>query len=345
MRKLIGLAALMISAAATLSPAGEVVFKNGDRLTGEVTELGDGKLKIKSAIAGEVTVKLEDVSTFATDKPIEIKLKDGSVLNQPVVKSETPGTVATTQSAAGVGASQIALNQFQAINEPKPVTKWTGNVRAGGVVTRGNSDTETFNLAGDAVRRGQDDRISLNGQYLYGRQKNNDTGVKSTSTDNWLFQGKYDYFFTKQLYGYGVAKFERDRIADLSLRAQPGLGLGYQWWEGPKSNFATEAGIGYTYEDYKNRKPDSTDSYVSARAAYHYDRVLVENVKFINNAEIIPSLEDLDKYNINADAGIRVKISDQFFTDFKVEWKYDSQPSSTAMKNDFRYILSVGWEF
>lgn len=337
--------AAVLAAALSVSSVlgGEIVFKNGDRLTGEVTQLGDGKLKIKSAVAGEITVSLSDVATFSTDAPVEIKLKDGNVLKQQVQKSEEPGKIQTVPSESGVAGSQLTLDQFATINEPKaPAVKWTGNIKAGALLTRGNSDTDAANVSGEAVRRSVDDRFSLTGQYLYGRQKNDDTGEKTTSTDNWTIQGKYDYFITKKLYLYGVAKFERDRIADLSLRAQPGVGVGYQWIESAKANFSTEAGLGFTYEDYKG---GDSNSYINARAAYHYDRVIRDNVKFIHNVEYLPSLEDINKFNLNADAGIRVALTEKFFTEFKVEWKYNSEPAEDASDSDLRYILAVGWQF
>jgi len=342
MRKFARVAALIAATFSVPAFAGEVVFKNGDRLTGEVTALGDGKLKIKSAVAGEITVNIADVSSFSTDAPIEIKLKDGSVVNQQVQKSETPGTVQTAASPSGVAASTLSLDQVATINEPKLVTKWTGNIRAGALVTRGNSDTDAFNLAGDLQRRSVDDRFTLTGEYLYGRERSNSTGEKSTSTDNWLIQAKYDYFVTKKLYVYGVARFERDNIADLQLRAQPGAGLGYQWLEGPKTNFRTEAGLGYTYEQYRDQ---DSETYINARLAYAYDRQLAENIKFIHNFEYLPSLEDVGKFNINTDAGIRVRFTQTFFTDARVEWRYNSEPGNDSSTSDLRYVLSAGWEF
>jgi putative salt-induced outer membrane protein YdiY len=336
------IAALLAAAFVVPAYAGEVVFKNGDRITGEVTELGDGKLKIKSAVAGEIVVSLADVATFSTDKPIEIKLKDGSVVNQQVSKSETAGAIQTAPSASGVPAGQLTLDQVATINEPKAVTKWTGNIRGGAIFARGNSDTDAFNLAAEAVRRTVDDRFSLTGQYLFGRQKDADTGAKTTSTDNWFVQGKYDYFLTKQWYLYGVAKFERDNISNLNLRATPGVGVGYQWFEGPKANFRTEAGVGITYEDFEGQ---DSETFLSGRLAYAYDRVIVENVKFIHNLEYRPSFEDLGNYIIEADAGVRVKLTDAFFTDFKIEWKHTAEPGPDSSSDDLRYILSFGWVF
>ncbi|MFN4241898.1 MAG: YdiY family protein [Tepidisphaerales bacterium] len=332
---------LAVLAAVSAAWGGEVVFKNGDRLTGEVTRLEGGKLKIKSAVAGEVTVDLKDVASFSTDEPIEIKLADGSVVKQQVQRSETPGTIQTAPSAAGVAASTLSLDQVVAINEPKVETRWTGNIRAGALLSRGNTDSDAFNLAGDAQRRTADDRLSLSGQYLYARSRKSG-GEKETTTDNWFAQVKYDYFVSKKLYFYAVARFERDNIADLNLRALPGVGIGYQWLEGPKQNFRTEAGVGLTYEDYRG---EESETYPNARLAYAYDRVLVDNVRFIHNLEYLPSLEDFGEYIINTDAGIRVNLSARFFTDFKVELKYNARPEADVSRSDLRYILAVGWQF
>src|SRR4051812_21001255 len=88
-----GIAAL-IAAAAAATVAGtllvgastargdEVQFNNGDRLTGTIVSADGGKLKIKTKIAGDVTVDMKDVKTFSTDAPVVIKLKDGPVVHQ-----------------------------------------------------------------------------------------------------------------------------------------------------------------------------------------------------------------------------------------------------------------------
>lgn len=338
---------LAVSVAQNSLQGGEIVFKNGDRLTGEVTQLSDGRLKIKSAVAGEITVDLAKVATFSTDQEVQIKLKDGTRLSRQVTTRPSEGAVGLAEvepatRPAGANEDELTLDKLATINETTPQVKWTGSLRAGAILARGNTDTDAFNLAGDAVRRYVDDRVSLRGQYLYGQQRNNDTGEKEATTDNWLVEGKYDHFFTKKLYGYTVAKVEADRIAELTLRTQPGGGLGYQWIESKGENFSTEIGAGYTYEKFKG---EDSNFYVNARAAYHYDRKIRDNIKFINNVEYLPSIEDPSKFNINADAGLRVQFTERFFSELRFEWKHDSRPDDDANENDFRYILSVGWQF
>ncbi len=323
----------------TMAFGGEVVFKNGDRLTGKVTQLDGGKLVIESAVAGKVTVDIGNVATFSTDEPVEIQLKDGSTLKQQVAPAEA-GQIAT--SGGAVAPQTVPLEQVAAINPPKPEIKWTGSIRAGAEFARGNTDTDQVNIEADAVRRGIDDRILLAGQYLLGRTEDPDTGEKQTTTDNWTASAKYDYFLSKKLYFFGLVKAERDNIADLELRLSPSVGLGYQWVEGPVWNFNTEAGLGWVYESFED---DQDNEYVAARFAYHYDRVLRENVKFVHNFEYLPSVEDPSEFNLNADAGVRVAMSDQLFLEFKVQVKHDSEPAEDAEKTDVRYIANVGWNF
>jgi len=33
------------------------------------------------------------------------------------------------------------------------------------------------------------------------------------------------------------------------------------------------------------------------------------------------------------------------FTEFKLQWNYDSTPAPGASRSDLRYILGVGWKF
>ena len=226
----------------------EIQFLNGDRLTGKIKSLADGKILITTDVAGDVTVDASKVKTFTTTDPIEIHVGDKNVIKTTVAA----GPQGTVQAAAGGGMAggAIAIKDIKSINPP-PV-KWTGAVAANGLLTRGNSNTENIGISIDASRRAEQDRITFSAGYLYGRQKDPDTGVRSTTTDNWFLFGKYDYFFTHKFYGFLSSRVERDRIAELKLRFTPAGGVGYQWIEKPNLNFLTEAGIAWVYEDFEN---------------------------------------------------------------------------------------------
>lgn len=325
-----------LSATAT---ADEILFKNGDKLTGKIDRLEDGKLIVQSAVAGEIKVEMSKVKTFSTDAPIEIHLKDGTVVKQKVTAAEE-GKFATAPEGS-VKPQPFAIAEVQKVNPPK--VKWTGDVSAGALLTRGNSNTDNANIAFNLVRRAEDDRITFAGGYLYGRQENPDTHEKSTTQDNWFLMGKYDYFFNPKFYGYATARVERDRIADLNLRFTPGAGVGYQWVEKPDFKFSTEGGVSWFYEDFTNAT--DTDEHFALRLAYHVEKTLKENIKLFHNLEYYPSIEDSADYFVTTDAGIRATLTKTMFTEFKVQLNYDSTPAEGAKHTDVRYIASVGFTF
>jgi putative salt-induced outer membrane protein YdiY len=328
---------------ASAAAADEVRFNNGDRLTGKVLSAEKGKLKLRTAVAGTVDVDLTDVRTFSTDEPIAIKLTDGTMIRQQVAAAGQPGQVTVPPGPAGVGAGTaeqaVPIASIKTINFTEG---WTGSLVAGALITRGNSDTEAFNVSAEAVRRTEIDRLNLAGQYLFGRQREQDTGDKVVNTDQWRLAGKYDRFVSEKLYGFASAAVERDRVAELNLRLTPAAGAGYQWVERPGLNFNTEAGLAWVLEDYENGRRDEN---VSLKLAYHVDKQLRDGIAAFHNLQLFPSVQDVGDYYLITDAGVRADLTDHLFTEVKVQFRYDPTPAAGASRSDLQYILGAGWKF
>src|SRR5262249_23644836 len=140
------------------------------------------------------------------------------------------GAEGTVQAAPTPGGTPqpVAIKDIGQINPP-PV-RWTGSISGNAMITTGNTETTTIGIAASALRRSEVDRITFGAAYNYAREKDEDTGKKNTSVNNWFVSGKYDYFFTKKFYGYAGIRVEQDEIADLNLRVTPSVGVGYQWF-------------------------------------------------------------------------------------------------------------------
>lgn len=319
--------------------ADEILFKSGDRLTGTVKAVVGGKMTFDSKVAGTLTLKMDDIKTFATDEPIEIAMADGTIHKQKAVVSDegyvsiVPGGAAQPQSIPLAGVAKI--------NPEKP--RWKGAVIAGATLVRGNTESSTASLTADATRRTDFDRITLGAGYYFSNQRDNGTGENSTSAENWFLKGQYDYFFSKKFYGYGGMKYEKDRIADLDMRLTPGIGGGYQWVESADFNFSTEGGGAWVYEKYTD--PDETRTYMAGRLAYHVDKSFNSYVKAFHNLEYIPSFERVDTFLVNTDVGLRAALTSALALEAKAQLAYNSQPAEGRDKRDTRYILGLGWTF
>lgn len=339
MNRVLSTSVLVLAGLALLSTAraDEIVFRNGDRLTGKIETYDGDKLTISGTPAGKVTVSLKDVRTFSTTGEIDVVTADGSVLHRRVLAG--PAGQIGLAPGAGVAAQEIPIASIKKINPP-PV-RWTGNVVLGGTLTRGNTNTDNFNASAHVERKSDQDRITVDAAYLYGREHVVGAGTHETEND-WFVEGKYDYFLNPRLYAYADARAERDVIANLSLRLTPGVGAGYQWFDTPKFKFNTEGGASWLYRDYSN---DGTQDSVSLRLAYHLTAKPNDKVTIFHDMEYFPGLDELPDYFFDTDAGIRTTLTDKMFAEFKIDYRYDSRPAPGRGPNDVRYILGVGVNF
>src|SRR5262249_32309808 len=73
--------------------ADEVIFMNGDRLTGKIESATGGKLILKTEAAGNVTIDLAKVKTFSTDAPVKLKLGEDAPVMESRVEAGPEGQV------------------------------------------------------------------------------------------------------------------------------------------------------------------------------------------------------------------------------------------------------------
>ncbi len=332
---------LLVCCASSLL-ADEVYLVNGDRISGKITALADNKLTMESDLAGKVTIDLNNVTTFKTNTPIEIKLKDGTDFKKQISKAEA--------GKFGVEGDETLKNQdfnvasIVAINPPpKELPKWHGDITGSLTSTHGNTNILQESVNINLTRRSEIDRTLLSMFYLYGKQKDPDTGEKEVTQDQWKTRGQYDYFFDKKLFGFIEGRYEKDTVAELRRRVIIGGGVGYQWVESEPFNFSTRAGIANRFESYTNDTP--SESEMSVLLGYHVDKKLTKTLTAIHDLTYYPSLEEGSDYFLTTTGELRAQLTEVIFANFKVLFDFDSTPAEGRGKTDVTYILGVGVKF
>jgi len=317
----------------------EIHFKNGDRLTGKIVRLVGGKLVITSDVAGEVTVDLSNIQTLSSDEPITVNLKDGTGFEQKLSSSEAGRF--SIEGNETIKAQEFAVADIVSINPPIP--KWTGNISAGITSTHGNTKTSSMTGSAKLKKRTEKDRTTLSADYAKAKQDDPDTGVEETIEDWWRARAKYDYFFSKKMYGYMDGRYEKDAVAELDRRVTVGGGAGYQWIESADMNFSTELGLASLYEKYDNQTDSNSE--VSAQLGYSFDKKLRKNLSFIHELTYYPALEKPSNYYLTTTAELRAGLTNALFMNFKTILDYDATPAIGAHKTDVKYFLGLGYSF
>ena len=227
--------------------ADELIMRNGSRLVGTLVNARDGEITFDTPFAGEISVKLANVESMRTERPITMRMANGRVLrNQRIAVQED----ALVLMGPDNQATPFQPSDVEMIN-PEPwrlgdVYRWSGKLSGALDVERGNSDTDKLDLAVESVWRSLVDRYTLRGSWEL--DEANDKKI----TDTWLIRGKYDRFRRanpNDYYGWQLA-FESDEFADLDLRTITGPYVGRQLFDTRLLDLAGEVGLVYVDEQF-----------------------------------------------------------------------------------------------
>ena len=338
MKKLGIAAAVAIAAGATF--ADKVTMNGGSVLVGETGAICGDVIKFKSDDLGEIDLKLANIKSIDTAKNHAVQYADGTTSDRILVVKD---------GALWSGNAKLDMSNVKNI-DPVPET-WHGSINIAYNAARGNQYENSAAVIANVNRRWEKDRMSSDFAYNYAESGKSKSSSEKTS-DRWLLDVKHDHFWSEKVYSYENGRFERDEIQDLDSRFRLGLGGGYQWLDNKvfestgKWNFNQEFGINWIREEY-GEGDSKKEGFAALRYAHHFGYIpkWYTNVEFFHNCEILPEVDEWEKFLANADIGFSTKLVMDFDLLVKIEWDYNSQPSGDRKKNDYRYIVGLGYKW
>lgn len=328
------------------APMDVVTLKNGSVIYGEVTEMSDGQLKIKTTFGVEdfITVKWNTVSKLSVNHPIPFHLKDGSILMATV--QEGPEGVLLLKVEPMTGTLTVPIESIKVINPLiQPPVVYSGGLTTGLSQSSGNSHLRSASLLGDLTGRSESLRLTLLGRYIYG----DDHGRVITRNSRGTI--KLDFFMTKRFYWFAAAYFEQDTFQDLKLRTSLSSGPGFQFidkgnYSGPYLKDMTlyfEAGLAYFNEDF-SIAADKTS--LRARTSLKWDwPIFDEKVTFYHYDEFFPSVQNAKDFYLTSDQGVRFKLIGGLVSGFQLTYRYNNTPPPGIKSSDTLFLWTVGYTF
>jgi putative salt-induced outer membrane protein YdiY len=333
-----------IAPAPATPPTDLITLKDGSMVYGEVVELADGKLKVKTKFGTDetISIKWENVTKLAINRPIPVRLKDGTTIIGTVQEGKD-GTL-ELKAEPLAGPLTVALDQVTGINPPaKPPVVYEGNLTLGFAGADGNSRYQNISGLAEFVARSEWLRLTLIGRYVYGEADGNLNARNSRATM------KLDFFLSKRFYIFASTYFEQDTFQDLQLRTAISSGPGYQFIE--KGDYASpylkdmqlygEAGLAYFNEDFK-QKPDQTS--FRARLSVKWDWPMIKDVfSLFQYTEFFPSIQDSNDYYLTTDQGMMIHIWKNFVFKPQLTYRYNNAPPPGVKPSDTLYLLTFGY--
>lgn len=305
------LSLLAVSVCAAPAFADTVWMKNGDKLSGTIKVFDGGKLVLDTPYGGTISLDWKQVQTLESDQ--ELLVKQDAYTGEKA-KSLSAAEAGKVTLANGEAPKTVDLASIQQILKPKPLVEdfsWKGNVDVAMDYKRAETDTDDYDISFKTTARHGRWRHNAEGEY--NRENQDDV----TTTDNWSAEYALDRFITEKWFWQGRAEYKRDKIEDLARQRTVGTGPGYQFWDDELGAFSLGSLINRTDFEYQD---GGKDNFYSAAVKWDYTRYLIgKNVQLFTNGEFAKPLGGAADYSVDAEVGLRYKVTEWASLNLKAE--------------------------
>lgn len=200
---------------------------------------------------------------------------------------------------------------------------WAGKGELGGVLARGNTETETINGKVDMTK--ETDHWKHVAGFSILRTVND--GV--TSANRWELRGESDYKLTDRSYVFGALRYEDDQFTDYSYQATATLGYGYKLIDDEATQLDGKIGAGYRSTELRTSGKKQDDAII--RGVLDYAHTLTETTKIIDKFLVEAGSENTFLQNI---LSLEVKMNASLALGLSYEIRYNTDVLPATDKTD-----------
>jgi hypothetical protein len=360
------------SAAAQAKPApDQVVFKNGDMLTGHFEQATGNSIAFKSDSAGEITVSLDTVKELHVTGSFAVLRKDHPIAKIADARAIAPGTIAysdakltvtrPTTGAEVVPEAQIAFIIDAATfgkevsGKQGPFNAWNGTLNGGATLVRATDYGETFTTGIALVRAVPTvpflpprDRTTFDLQETYGKltspvipQTTPATPAAVTVTSIFHADAEQDEYFSSRFYALGQTAFDHNYSQGLSLQQIYGGGIGWTAVKNDKQQLDLKATIQYERQSFKTAS--NNKNLIGSTISEAYRRTLAKKLLFTESANYIPAFTNSNAYSFNVSAGLALPVYKRLSVNFSTTDNYLNDPSAGYNKNSYQLVTAISY--
>ncbi|MBL4612031.1 DUF481 domain-containing protein [Halopseudomonas sp.] len=340
------LSAFLILLCPAISHADTLLLKNGDRLTGTIELLEDGKLYILTDLAGRVTVKVQHISTLEASDDLLVKTAGEVRRVSAVHLSDVDGQVLL--STRDDRAQALNLASIEQMQRPKAVVDdwvWDGRATVALDIKNDSAEQQDLDVGFDTRARHGDWRHEVAGEF--------ELQYRDDVKKRHQMRADYDLnrFFTEQWFWQTSVSYQRDRLGDIKRRRQFGMGPGYEWWDNALGRFETSARLDHVKLEGRDEfsrslavleRNGSSRNFNAIALEWHLRRLLfARNVEVFHNAETLIPDDPAVNFALDTEVGLRYLLNSWASLSLLAEWDYLSSNREESV-NDTRYRFGLG---
>ncbi len=326
--------------------ADQLVLTNGDKLTGAVTSMAEGKIHFKSELLGEFSVDISKIQSLKTEADSTIILQEQKepVKGRILIDEQQCYLVRDNQKQPFEPEQITALGSAadKMIQPPDMNFKWSGKFEAGLTGRSGNAERSSVGGKFAIEAKKPEWTIAAYLRALYAEQE---IDGDSERIDDEIQGGvRVQKMLSEKFSIFGKANFERDRIELLKLRSIFTGGLGYRWIDNDMWFYENRPGIGFEQEDFEGGvRNRSMVGEVTSDLKYKVN----SRVNISQLTTWTTGFNDIQSYRLNAETAATIYLdnSQHLFIKTGIKHDYDSKPLDGVEPLDTYYFTNLGYEF
>jgi putative salt-induced outer membrane protein YdiY len=319
-----------------------VIMNNGDHLTGQVKRLKNGLLFVETDyVSGNIALDWNQVESIQSTATFQIVLNNGQRLVGKIEKvsgEEIKGRDFLIHEAT----EQVLLPSAEIASiETKKPTFWRelqGSMDLGYSFTSGNSQS-TLNADATAAYRTTEWAAATTFDSTFGGQSG---GSKTNRED---LQTTFAKFLNRNSFLMGLSDFLHSSQQNLNLRTTLGGGYGRYFIRTTNSNLSWLGGVVYTHETFGTTTGQPSDQNMEAVVGLQYDLVRFNFGEFNSQVLTFPGLTDGGRVRLTTNNSLSIRLRNNFHLAFTFWDNFDSQPPTTARRNELGISSGIGWSF
>jgi len=329
---------LLLLSGAAHAKTDVVIFKNGDRLTGEVKSLERGHMRFKTDATDTISIEWDEVAYLSSDHNIQVETLLGARHLGFLIRSEEKFNLIVETNEGPIKLNNIQVVKMTPI-EDKGLSRLDGNITFGYNFAKADEATQS-NLGINLEMRSEIRILSLTFDGSITDSATNESNQRESLSldfkrllrDRWLWSANIG--------------MDRNDELGIDMRTSVGGGGGRILRQTDHSAILLEAGLKGTREDLAGSTTDEETIEAYGLVKWDWFRFDTPELDLSTSLEVIPNLSDTGRVRSELDIELQWEMIEDLFWQLSYYNSYDSKPATVgAEKNDYGIITSLGYKF
>jgi hypothetical protein len=317
--------------------ADEVIFKNADRLTGEVKSLERGRLRFKTDATNTINIKWDEVAYLSSDQNMQVETDLGARHLGHLVRSEKKFIIVVETNTGPIKLNNIQVVHMTPIEE-KGVDRIDGEITAGYNFTKASEVSQLY-LGVELDYRTENRIWSLDLDAAVTDSETNEANQRES------LDLQYMRLMRNRWQISGNVSVDRNDELGIDLRTSVGGG-GRILRQSDHSSVVLMVGLLATRENLAGSTSDEETIETYGTLTWDWFRYDEPEFDLSTTLQIIPNLTDTGRVRGELAIKLKWQMIDDVFWRLEFYDSYDSRSGVTgAEKNDFGVITLLGYDF